>query len=172
MLLLAPHAERRERQGPTKDGVTFEGFAQWWSRYQSSKRRAFRRLVREMFMKADTDSSGILDREEFVSLVIQIEESKSLPNLYDISAIASSATASRKLAELAWSEVKKVPLASENRDKRAQAELMLQQGRKSCTVLSEKVAGTGMGVDFGSFESWWREKTGLKDPDVSASLQA
>ena len=52
-----------------KDGVTFEGFSQWYSRFQATRRREMRRVLRDLFQRADTEDTGILSKQEFIDLV-------------------------------------------------------------------------------------------------------
>jgi|EP01047_Picozoa_sp_COSAG01_P002424 Ca2+-binding EF-hand superfamily protein len=76
-------------------GVSFEAFAQWWSRHQAIARRDMRRAIRELFQEADHDKSGILSQEEFKLLVDAANRRKGLPALSKCMAHHSSVASLR-----------------------------------------------------------------------------
>eukprot|EP01052_Picozoa_sp_SAG31_P033117 SAG31_NODE_3704_length_3973_cov_2.604285_1_plen_397_part_00 len=174
MQLLEPpdrDADRVDR--PAADGVSFEGFAQWYSRFQAAQRREMRRTVKELFESFDKDGTGILDKQEFMALVMKVAQDKKLPvisatnsnekdskqlriepeqaegkNAYSLGALAATALS---LSDIAWAEVRKVPYVSESRDKRHLADLMVMQERGMDSSEKQRLAGTAMGVNFPAF---------------------
>lgn len=143
-----------------REGITFEDFANWWARYEVMRRRDVGRAVKEMFQHADEDGGGILDKEEFGKLLQKSNNDKSLrrhairlpKRLQQPSAAqaqngkestyaseASEEPVEHFELEAAWNEIRKVPLDTE---------------------------GKLFGVNFAGFENWWKQKTGMIDPDI------
>ena len=77
-----------------------------------------------------------------------LTRSFSLTSKASMYSIGSMARQVANLSEIAWSEVRKVPYTSENRDKKQLADLMLQQDRGQGTEELEKLVGAQLGVNY------------------------
>ena len=97
-------------------------------------------------------SDGETERKE-------AEETAS-PSVYSV---VSAAIQGPSFVETAWQEVRKVPYASESRDKRRMADLMLMHERGLADGVD---MGMLMGVNLAGFEAWWRMKVGIDDADI------
>ena len=162
----------------TRDGVSFAGFAQWYSRFQAGKRRDIRRTIVELFSKFDTRKLGIISKEGFLQLVNAVAADKSLPPILTGQDAASETPAliagseasvcsdTKHLAENAWATVKKVPFLSEMRDKRRVAEMMATEERGLSVGCDRQKCDELLGVNFPSFEAWWKHATGMNDADI------
>jgi CRP-like cAMP-binding protein/Ca2+-binding EF-hand superfamily protein len=137
--------------------ASFSDFAHFWAQHRAMERRDMRRTVKELFDQHDCDKSGILDRQEFGKLMEAANKNPKLPAVVEMAetlhktrdAETADETAGRKIvtavpntyspidADAAWEVIKKVAY---------------DDGE--------------VGINFNSFESWWKEKVGINDPDL------
>ena len=114
-----------------RKGVSFPLFAQWLGRFQANQRRETRRLVKEIFEKADQSRNGSLDKKEFAFVV---EKAKKLLGIesFDL--------------DTEWASINKVHpdcIPGDGDNDEVQEE-----------------------ISFSAFEAWWKDRAGIKDPDI------
>ena len=129
-----------------KQGVSFEDFAVWWARYQAATRREMKRIIKDIFQRADADGSGILTKSEFQHVVENANKNKALPTIGAPKKEAAVEGAAGKYEESAqefqleeaWEELKKIPIPESQE----------------------------LGVNFASFEAWWKGRAGIVEADI------
>jgi Ca2+-binding EF-hand superfamily protein len=147
------------------EGVNFQSFASWWSRHQAVARREMRRTVKELFQKADCDRSGILDQAEFAALVIAANSDTSLPRI----AMAAKTASQGSFRDSAYSVNRsgvKLPTGAKNGLGAAMPGGFFDLEQNWAEIRKIRFANGKLGVNFSAFENWWKEKTGMNDPDI------
>jgi len=109
------------------------------------------RTIKELFQQADADESGILSKEEFTKLMGKAQKEKSLrvvlnpqaiDNPYELGEDApqgsTQAAQGPVSVDEAWDQLRKVPIPDSDM----------------------------LGVNFSSFESWWKQRSGVVEPDI------
>ena len=178
------------KHGSKKPVITFQNFALWWSRYQTSRRREVSARLNRLFQQVDTKKRKVLRKEEFVRLINAANEDPSIHLLLQwpdscgtdprssprASPRAGSETSTDSAQrtrrpsvydskdneqlqldpETAWAECRKAPLRDD--DDRAQI------GNRSHSFSNTTVHG--LGVNFVSFEAYWKDKMNIAEPDI------
>ena len=174
------------KHGAKKPVITFENFALWWSRYQNSRRREVSARLNRLFQQVDTKKRKVLRKEEFVRLINTANEDPSIHLLLQwpdscgtdprsspragSETSTDSAQRTRRPSvydskdneqlqldpEIAWTECRKVPLRDDDdRD---------QKGIHSHSF--SNITLHGLGVNFVSFEAYWKDKMNIAEPDI------
>lgn len=110
-------------------------------RFQVAERRKVRRLVKDIFEQCDKDNSGILDKKEFA---LVLDKARKHMGLLDLD------------LETDWASIRKVPLLLDTK-------LPADENGEVLDSLGNEVP---MGVTFKGFESWWKDRAGIVEPDI------
>jgi Ca2+-binding EF-hand superfamily protein len=163
-----------------REGVTFEDFAAWWARYEVMRRRDVGRVIKELFQNADVDGSGILDKEEFSGLLQRANAEKSirrhaiqLPKRFLTPGTNAgggsprgSFTGGGSFRGRAAEGGKELAYATASNEVVEEADFELEGAWEEIRKIPLDAEGKVLGVNFAGFETWWKLKTGMIDPDI------